>query len=464
MPTYTKETALYDTGAIQSGIDGAAQTATSFITQITGGGIMVHPSGDSTSGWRIADALELIKSTVTAFSVTLVSGMAKVIVGEADKSHAEIDYHSLKMVDRDGETYFHVSDLRDGEGHMTDTFPARETAQNSFALRTHVSAKSDVVSVKVGGVEISDFYLAVGTGDSVSRITFSPSTTDEVEVTYTPTLNNLWKTRAYTIGTRGNDAVGMGSVVIGSDCDARGTHSHAEGDHTKAYGRANHAEGSYTTAGVDSRYAVTLTVGNHAEGSATTASGEISHAEGYGSVASSFVTHAEGDHTVASGNCSHSQNRCTIAAGDDQTAIGKYNVEDANDEYALIIGNGTNASNRSNAFTVDWDGNITINRIQDTLTLSNTSAGTATFVRNTIVASLFVRSLQLSSALANGSSVTIATVPSGYRPAAMAFAHVYNTARVFLSINTAGAVQVWNYSGASLPTSTVLSATITYVI
>ena len=47
-----------------------------------------------------------------------------------------------------------------------------------------------------------------------------------------------------------------------------------------------------------------------------------------------------------------------LAAGDRQLVTGKYNVEDTNDDYALIIGNGTDESNRSNALTVDWNGTI----------------------------------------------------------------------------------------------------------
>lgn len=39
-----------------------------------------------------------------------------------------------------------------------------------------------------------------------------------------------------------------------------------------------------------------------------------------------------------------------------QTAIGKYNANDSNN--AFEIGNGTSNSARSNALTVDWDGNI----------------------------------------------------------------------------------------------------------
>lgn len=47
-----------------------------------------------------------------------------------------------------------------------------------------------------------------------------------------------------------------------------------------------------------------------------------------------------------------------VATGDRQIAIGKFNIEDTNDEYALIVGNGTGDQNRSNALTVDWGGNV----------------------------------------------------------------------------------------------------------
>lgn len=47
-----------------------------------------------------------------------------------------------------------------------------------------------------------------------------------------------------------------------------------------------------------------------------------------------------------------------ISGTQDQLVTGKYNAEDVNDEYALIIGNGTDESNRSNALTVDWNGTI----------------------------------------------------------------------------------------------------------
>ena len=92
--------------------------------------------------------------------------------------------------------------------------------------------------------------------------------------------------------------------------------------------------------------------GNVAEGLGSTASGDYSHAEGFGSTASGVYSHAEGQSTTASGNYSHTEGISTYASSDYQHAQGKYNIEDANDKYADIIGNGSSTSARSNAATV----------------------------------------------------------------------------------------------------------------
>lgn len=100
--------------------------------------------------------------------------------------------------------------------------------------------------------------------------------------------------------------VGMGSSAIGTQVEASGNGSHAEGGGTTASG-----------------------VNSHAEGDNTTASGDFSHAEGYGSKASSQFQHVQG----------------------------KYNIEDKARKYAHIVGNGAGDAKRSNAHTLDWQGN-----------------------------------------------------------------------------------------------------------
>ena len=157
----------------------------------------------------------------------------------------------------------------------------------------------------------------------------------------------------YTFGKRtSGSVVGNFSVAEGSSVTASGETSHAEGSSTSATAQTAHAEGTGTTAG---------SFDAHAEGYYTVArGGKAAHAEGDHTTASEFGAHAEGGQTVASGQLSHAQNNSTIAAKDCQTAIGKFNIEDTETttakQKAFIIGNGTNYT-RSNAFTVDWEGN-----------------------------------------------------------------------------------------------------------
>lgn len=94
-----------------------------------------------------------------------------------------------------------------------------------------------------------------------------------------------------------------------------------------------------------------------ATGVSTTASGRASHAEGQLTTAEGQVAHAEGYGTTASGDYSHAEGFGTKASGDHQHVFGKYNVEDANDTYLEIAGNGTGDNARSNARTLDWNGN-----------------------------------------------------------------------------------------------------------
>lgn len=87
------------------------------------------------------------------------------------------------------------------------------------------------------------------------------------------------------------------------------------------------------------------------------ASGICSHAEGNLTRASGHSSHAEGSFTIASGDDSHSEGYTTIAASDYQHVQGKYNIEDSGNKYAHIVGNGISDTSRSNAHTLDWNGN-----------------------------------------------------------------------------------------------------------
>lgn len=130
-----------------------------------------------------------------------------------------------------------------------------------------------------------------------------------------------------------------GAHAEGCSTVANEEYSHAEGYLTTASGTTSHAEGRFTIAsgGV-----------SHAEGQSTTASGPSSHTEGVDTIASGYWSHAEGYHTVASRRGQHVQGEYNII--EDEGGLFK-------GEYAHIVGNGTADDARSNAHTLDWDGN-----------------------------------------------------------------------------------------------------------
>jgi hypothetical protein len=155
--------------------------------------------------------------------------------------------------------------------------------------------------------------------NSVFRPSDNKSLKDILTDEYAPKNNPVF-TGSISLGRKEGTTVGENSFAVGYNVEASGMYSHAEGGFTVASGHYSHAECEFTTASGGC---------SHAEGDSTTASGESSHAEGYQTKASSEYQHVQG----------------------------KYNIEDTANKYAHIVGNGNSDINRSNAHTLDWEGN-----------------------------------------------------------------------------------------------------------
>lgn len=146
-----------------------------------------------------------------------------------------------------------------------------------------------------------------------------------------------------------NNPVGTGSFSMGRKANTTiGEKSFAAGENVTASYYYTKSTGLNTTA---SGYAAT------AEGNGTTASGANSHAEGFNTIASGPNSHAEGSETVASGPNSHAEGMGTIAASRYQHAEGSFNIADSDYNYLHIVGNGYTDDTRSNAYTLDKNGN-----------------------------------------------------------------------------------------------------------
>lgn len=115
-------------------------------------------------------------------------------------------------------------------------------------------------------------------------------------------------------------------------------------------GESSHAEGSYNTASGTC---------SHAEGNGNTASGQYSHAEGQSCAASDEGAHAEGGFNTATGKYSHAEGCFNTAYAQASHVQGRYSLKDTSGKFAHIVGNGTSYqdSGRSNAHTLDWEGN-----------------------------------------------------------------------------------------------------------
>ncbi len=444
----------------------AAKTATNYVAEVTNG-IMVHPVGDDTSGWKIADAIELLKSgasyikawldnsvakirvglensghsvfspsgmevftdastsvasfgaggarigngsqphveiTPLGMSVTgvganakprfsinandmysvdpfspsggismgmvtsLSSGFAKITpaamsigdparanedgatfvassdkirIGKASTANQLLDYHSMQLVDKEGTTFFHVSDLRDEEGFFTCTYRGNGSA--SFFVLEPSAASNDYTVTVDGVVQTSEIRTKVA---GAFYFVTAPEDGAIIKARYMPKSEFGSQLKAYTFGIPNTTANLYDDPR--SPINQIGRYSVREGMNTAASGVASHAEGWDSFA-----------------------FGSAAHAEGRGTVAFGPYSHAEGKDTRTDGDYSHTQNEGTVASSRNQTALGTYN--DASDDgsvvthpsgsiwygkYAVMLGNGTADNARSNALTIEWDGTV----------------------------------------------------------------------------------------------------------
>ena len=241
---------------------------------------------------------------------------AVIQLGKADESHAMLDYHSLQMVDKEGNTYLHVSDLRDDSGLIDqESLKSLQSSQATTSWSLTLEGATQVYSVTdTDGAALAFTTTAVSNGIRVSFTTTDASTEVFVYVSYRGPMRT-GESKAYTLGYRmANSDIGVMSLVEGMNNTASGWAAHAEGFMSSATGAGAHAEGGWSNGWLTSRGG------------------------------------------TASGKASHAQNTGTVAASDDQTAMGRYNDNDPN--HALEVGNGSSDRARSNAFAVGWDGTV----------------------------------------------------------------------------------------------------------
>lgn len=301
------------------------------------------------------------------------------------------------------------------EGECTVTSYVELTSKADTASNK-IYIFEDGSDLAVGKAIVFDDKVAIITNvdETTSEVTVDNGFGEYLDHEYVDVLSGPIAT-GYGAHAEGTSTMVTGDYAHGegSGSKASGQYSHAEGQMSTASGVSSHAEGTATIASAFSAHAEgTATTasgaGAHSEGTGTTASGPYAHTEGAGTQASGSMAHAEGSGSVASGYNAHAEGNGTIASGVNAHASGQFNLDDTLDNwnewvagtsysvgdrvkvtsegvantficktansdnvfdyskwtnrygrknFATIVGNGEDNSHRSNAHTVDWDGN-----------------------------------------------------------------------------------------------------------
>lgn len=305
----------------QKTADKAGKTATNYLSWSAEYGLII--SEDATED---PEEMEGGSTRVTYDGVEMYKGRTRVAkfgeetyIGDEDESHVYMDRLSWRMVDKDGYKYAHISDLRDNEDGTTG-FLQNFVGDGSTSQFKLVLSPVEIKKIMVDGTTLSPSTYSIQGKYAV--LTTAPSAGAAINIQYT---SDSAEAKGYTFGIRGSGTIGVMSFAEGYGVVASGFHSRAMGYGSKSYGN-------------------------------------FSNANGYGCEASGSYSVAEGAVTQANGMGSKAQNLGTKASSKAQTAIGSFNIEDLNDKYLFIIGNG-DENTPSNAFAVDWDGNVECNNV-----------------------------------------------------------------------------------------------------
>ena len=318
---------------------------------LTEEGLWLLPTASGANKILVATGTGSTYTTAGTYIIAKINGIDVILakyagsgsqIGQEGQTRLLQDYHSIRMIDEDGDTYFWVSDLRDNDGYLHDEF-AGDGSTRVFTL-TATPTTNGVKHIYIDDVEYTG-SVTIRTGRMV-EISSAPADGATVIIVY----DSLYApdAKAFTFGSRGFGGKGLRSFTAGEDVVAAGTNSFAEGQESQAGGIAAHAEGYETNA--KGYY-------SHAEGRKSKANSICAHAEGYHTEAGNYA-HAEGYEAAAYGSYSHAAGYKTEALYDYQTVVGRLN---STVDAAFIIGkgeDGTPSPTRSNAFVVSWNGSV----------------------------------------------------------------------------------------------------------
>ncbi len=326
---------------------------------------------NTTASGAISTAMGQDAKAIGSFSIsmgigTTASGLVSIAIGDYTSASGS---HSTAM------------------GRNTTASAENSTAMGSRTTASNFAATAmGELTVANGGASTAMGYNTLANGNrstAMGEFTTAGGNYSTALGSYTIAISDY--STAIGLGTR---ASGYASTAMGNDTKADGHYSTAMGYNTTASGQYSTAMGSSTTA--SSYYSTAMGYNTTADnlfstamGYGTSASGSASIAMGYNTSARNNYSTALGYCTRSSGNASTSMGSNTIANGWGATSLGestqaqsyasvvlgRFNVVDGDSlnwvstDPLFVIGNGADASNRSNALIVYKNGNMNVNGI-----------------------------------------------------------------------------------------------------
>ena len=316
--------------------EGAFTKANGFLSHAEGEDTIALGKNEHVSGlYNIPDsapAWEAGKSYVAGDVISYVdNGINKILICTDDTSSASLDWDCWLAY---GQYLFVI-------GNGTDDQHRSNAATIDWDGNAVFAGKATVGAAPVNDMDVATKKYVddnVGGGSSVDTSTLAP----KADPAFTGSIS---------MGRDANSTAGANSVATGVNVAAEGNQSHAEGMMTKAVGENSHAEGTWTNASGGN---------SHAEGLYTTALGKSEHVSGQFNVLDTATAWVAGTSYNVGDVVSRVENgvtkiyRCKTA--NSNASWSSSNWEEYG-QYLFVVGNGTDGNNRSNAFTVDWDGN-----------------------------------------------------------------------------------------------------------
>lgn len=282
---------------------------------------------------------------------------------------------------------------------------ARVSQLKDFVTESYVDEKIETIEIPVNSVNGKTGEVVLTANDIGAMKATDPTGTGSLSVNRLARTNIGSNSCAIGNSTRaqGNSSCAMGyytqadgdySFAMGRQAYARGKSSVAFGDNNIAIGNYSYTEGSGLSSGISLTGEANTKIYTYGESSFVesriTEGLFVSYKNSYaqiiqldkdnrvitltsslssealnattvtiflGGASVGTNSHVEGECTTAGGDYSHSEGEYTIAGSKGQHVQGRYNITDISNTHAHIVGNGRSYSQRSNAHTLDWDGN-----------------------------------------------------------------------------------------------------------